>query len=92
MSDDFSDYVEPIRPKAAIDRLEHERGGPPPPPARAAVRGQVLSVRRGQVHKEGRHRLDVTVGAGESTEIIVRVPNGAYTNWEGKKVVLHLED
>lgn len=93
MPDDFRDYIDPIRPKAPIDRLEHESGGPPPPPAHAAVHGQVIAVRRGQQHKEeGRHRLDITVGDGGDTEIIVKVPPGACARWEGKRVVVYLEE
>lgn len=92
MPDDFREYVDPVRPKAAIDRLEHDRGGSPVPPARGAVRGHIVSVRRGQQHKEGRHRLDVTVGGDDSTEVLVRIPNGDYAHWEGKKVVLYVEE
>ena len=61
-------------------------------PPHAPVHGRVLGVRRGQQHKEGGHRLDVTVGGDESTEVIIRVPQGACANWDGKKVVLYLED
>lgn len=92
MPEDFRDYVDPIRPKAAIDRLEHDTGGPPLPPAHGAVHGRVLSVRRGQQHKDGHHRLDVTVGGDEATEIIIRVPQGACAHWDGKKVALFLEE
>lgn len=92
MPDDFRDYVDPIRPKAAIDRLEHEHVGPPVPRAHGGVHGVVLGVRRGQQHQDGPHRLDVTVGGGESTELVIRVPQGACANWDGKKVVLHLEE
>lgn len=92
MPDDFRDYIDPIRPKAAIDRLEHDGGGPPHLPAHGAVHGRVLGVRRGQHHQEGRHRLDVTVGSEDGTDVIIRVPAGACTNWDGKKVVLLLEE
>ena len=92
MPEDFREYVDPVRPKAAIDRLEHERGGPPIPRPHGAVHGVVLGVRRGQQHKDGPHRLDVTVGGDESTEVVIRVPHGACPNWDGKKVVLYLED
>lgn len=92
MPEDFRDYVDPIRPKAAIDRLEHDTGGPPLPPAHGAVHGRVLSVRRGQQHKDGHHRLDVTVGGDEATEITIRVPQGACAHWDGKKVALFLEE
>lgn len=91
MSDSFRDYIDPIRPKAAIDRLEHEGGGPPPPPPHTGVRGKVIAVRRSHEHREGKHRLDVTVGADEGTEFVIRVPRGAYVQWEGKDVIIHLE-
>lgn len=92
MPDDFREYIDPVRPKSAIDRLDHERGGPPPPPAHAAIHGRVLGIRRGQQHKEGPHRLDVTVGGEDGTDIVVRVPPGAYANLEGKKVVLYVDE
>jgi hypothetical protein len=52
----------------------------------------VQGIRRGQQHTEGQHRLDITVGGEDTTEIIVRVPQGAYANWEGKKVIIYLEE
>jgi hypothetical protein len=92
MPENFRDYVDPVSRKAAIDRLDHEMGGPPVVPPRPGLRGKVQGIRRGQQHKEGTHRLDVTVGGEESTEIIVRVPAGAYAAWEGKNVILYLEE
>lgn len=92
MPEDFREYVDPIRPKAAIDRLEHERGGPPVPRAHGSVHGLVMGVRRGQSHQDGPHRLDVTVGGDETTEVVIRVPKGSCANWDGKKVVLYLEE
>lgn len=92
MPENFRDYVDPVSPKAAIDRLEHDRVGPPVPPPHPALRGKVQGIRRGQQHSDGTHRLDITVGGEDTTEIIVRVPSGAYTGWEGKKVILYLDE
>jgi hypothetical protein len=92
MPDNFRDYVEPVGRMAAIDRLEHDVGSPPIVPPRQGLRGKVQGIRRGQQHTEGQHRLDITVGGEDTTEIIVRVPQGAYANWEGKKVIIYLEE
>ncbi len=92
MPERFRDFVDPVGPKAAIDRLEHDLGGPPVVPPRPGLHGKVLGIRRGQQHKEGSHRLDITVGGEETTEIIVRVPIGAYAGWEGKKVIMYLDE
>lgn len=92
MPDNFRDYVDPVGKKAAIDRLEHDLSGPPTPPLRPALRGKVQGIRRGQQHAEGPHRLDITVGGEDTTEIIVRVPTGAYAAWEGKKVIMYLDE
>lgn len=92
MAENFRDYVDPVGPKAAIDRLEHDLGGLPVVPPRPGLHGKVLGIRRGQQHKEGSHRLDITVGGEETTEIIVRVPTGAYAGWEGKKVIMYLDE
>ena len=92
MPENFRDYVDPVSPKAAIDRLEHDVGGPPVVPPRPGLRGKVQGIRRGQQHKEGQHRLDITVGGEETTEIIVRVPMGAYAAWEGRKVIMYLDE
>lgn len=92
MPENFRDFVDPVGRKLPIDRLEHDGGGPPLPAARPGLHGKVLGIRRGHEHKEGRHRLDVTVGGEDSTEMIVRVPRGVYADWEGKKVILYLAE
>jgi len=92
MPENFRDYVDPVSRITPIDRLEHEQAGPPPRPAPPGLHGRVIGVRRGQQHKDGAHRLDVTVGGDDTTELIVRVPNGTYSHWDGKKVLLLLDE
>ncbi len=92
MPDDFREYIDPIGSSAPLDRVQRGSGMPPIPPGREAIRGKVHGVRRGQTHKEGQHRLDVSVGGEDSTELIIRVPNGAYAGLEGKRVVIYIDD
>ncbi len=92
MPDDFREYIEPVGASSPLDRVHRGASDPPPPPTRVAIRGKVQGIRRGQSHKEGQHRLDVSVGGDEATELIIRVPNGAYSGLEGKQVVLYVED
>jgi hypothetical protein len=51
-----------------------------------------VAVHRGRRHQDDAHRLDITVGAGEYTEIVVRVPNGVYEDLEGKRAVMYIDD
>jgi hypothetical protein len=90
--DDFREYVEPIGRAAPLDGVARGSGMPPVPPGRDAIRGTIQGVRRKQGHKEGDHRLDVSVGGEESTELVIRVPNGAYPGLEGKQVVVYIDD
>jgi hypothetical protein len=92
MPEDFRDYIQPIQGTPSIDRLE----GPPAPPERPrmprSIAGRIVGVNRGRRHQGEAHRLDITVGAGEFTEIIVRVPNGVYDDLEGKRAVMYIDD
>ncbi|MBI2422317.1 MAG: hypothetical protein HYV27_05760 [Candidatus Hydrogenedentes bacterium] len=94
MTDDYLERVTPVGGKQPIDRLDGY--GPPaqPPAARhAGVTGTIVAVHQSAARHPGEsHVLDVTVGAETWTEIVVRVPQGAYRNWEGKQAVLYLEE
>jgi len=92
MAGDFFDRIEPIDGKREIDRLEGGEKGKPRPPARRGITGHVVAVRRGLHHAGQQHRLDVSVGGEETTEIIVRVPRGAYAHLEGKRVVFFVDE
>jgi len=92
MADDFREYVQPISPSAPLDQVQHGGNRPPIPQRREAIHGTVHGIRRGQSHKEGKHRLDVSVGGGDTTELIIRVPNSAYSGLEGKRVVIYVDD
>lgn len=92
MPEDFRDYIQPIQGAPPLDRLE----GPPPLPERPrtprSIAGRIVAVHRGRRHQDDAHRLDITVGAGEYTEIVVRVPNGVYEDLEGKRAVMYIDD
>lgn len=93
MSSDFLDHLNPLLGTARLDRLE-----PGPGPARPASRmpqsieGRIVSVQRGARHAAGGNLLDLTVGGGEYTDIIVRVPTAGYGQIEGKRVVLYIDE
>ncbi|MBI2435304.1 MAG: hypothetical protein HYV26_20805 [Candidatus Hydrogenedentes bacterium] len=92
MADDFFDYVNPVAGRAPIERVENqvrpqERGRQP-----RSIAGRISSVYRGHRHSTRGHMLDLTVGADEFTEIVVRVPPGIYNNLEGKRAVLYVDE
>lgn len=93
MSSDFLDHLNPLLGAARVDRLE---GGVPPNrpqrPMPQSIAGRIVSVQRGGRHAGGGEVLDLTVGGGEYTEIVVRVPTGAYGQIEGKRVVLYIDE
>ena len=92
MPDDFQEYIKPIASSMPLDPVHAGSGMPPVPPGREAIRGKIQGIRRGQAHKEGQHRLDISVGGEDSTELIIRVPNGAYAGLEGKRVIIYVDD
>jgi hypothetical protein len=84
------DYVEGVGPADRVPELDlrhRERRDEPEVPERA-IRGHVIAINRGHPHTGEKHRLDVTVGGGEHTEIIVRLPPGAYAELEGADVLI----
>jgi hypothetical protein len=93
MAGDFRDFIDPIGRREAIDRLEGH-GGPQLPPQRMAqsIAGRIVAIHRGQRQAPGGHRIDFSVGGDEFTEIVVRVPRGAYGNLEGKRAVLYVDE
>lgn len=92
MSDDFREYIEPVHSYTPLEPVQRGPNRPPVPPARKAIHGTVHGIRRGQTHKEGQHRLDVSVGGDDATDLIIRVPGGAYKGLEGKHVVIYVDD
>ncbi len=92
MSDDFINHINPIRGSSQIDRLDESSAPPTPPRQAQTITGRIISVKRHNRHGPGGRVLDLTVGGGETTEIVVRVPNGAYGALEGKRVVLYVDE
>ena len=93
MSDEFMDYVAPVSGSGAIDGLEGQGGGAPQRPRNAqSIPGRIVTVRKGVRPGDGRHALDVTVGADQYTEIVLRVPTRAYGQLEGKRGVLYIDE
>jgi hypothetical protein len=91
VSDEIEGRISPLSKSA---RIEASRGSVPAGGAGKAGRsiaGEVVGVHRGTPHHGEKHRLDVTVGGQEHTEIVVRVPRGEYGGLEGKQVVLYIE-
>lgn len=93
MSGDFLDHLNPILGSNRIDRLES--GTPRNRPVSSGpqtIAGRIVSVHRGGRHAGGGEMLDLTVGGGEYTEILVRVPTGGYGQIEGKRVVIYIDE
>ena len=94
MAGGFGGDVEPV-PGIEGMRGVNERtpSGPGEPPRRMAIRGVVVSVRRGGAHHDSQsHLLDVSVGGEEHSEITIRVAEQPRAGIEGRRVVLYLED
>lgn len=92
MSGDFLDHLNPILGSNRIDRLE---SGPRMRPQAAepqSIAGRIVTVHRGGRHAGGGNLLDLSVGGGEYTDILVRVPTGAYGQLEGKRVILYIDE
>lgn len=84
------DFIENVRPTEHVPPVElpHETRPPEPPERARGIRGRVVAINRGHRHAGESHALDVTVGGGEMTEIVVRVPNAPYAELEGADVVI----
>ncbi|HOJ69007.1 MAG TPA: hypothetical protein PKX28_01255 [Candidatus Hydrogenedentes bacterium] len=94
MLDEFRPYgVDPVGGKQPIDRLEGGGNTPGPRPKMAlSIPGRIIAIRRSNINRGGGHTFDVTVGAEEYTEIVLRVPTGAYANLMGKRAVLYIDE
>lgn len=94
MLDEFRSYsIDPVGGKQPIDRLEGGAGASAPRPKMAmSIPGRIITIRRSNINRSGGHVFDVTVGAEEYTEIVLRVPTGAYANLIGKRAVLYIDE
>lgn len=93
MSGDFLDHLNPMLGAGRIDRLES--GAPrnrPPTTQPQSIAGRIVSVQRGARHAGGGGVLDLTVGGGEYTDIVVRVPTAGYGQIEGKRAVIYIDE
>lgn len=92
MSGDFLDHLNPL---LGVPRVGPEPTGArarPPVQQPASIAGRIVSVQRGARHAGGGELLDLTVGGGDYTDILVRVPTGSYGQIEGKRVVLYIDE
>jgi len=92
MSDEFRDHINPVGGKGRIDGLEGHEPAPQSPRAPRSLAGRIISVNVGRRHPGGEHRLDVTVGAGDNAEVILRINGPVPPNIEGKRAVLYIDD
>jgi len=92
MADDFLDHIAPIAGSSPIDRLEGGTGAEPGFRRAQSITGRVMAVHRRAPHQRGEHTLDITVGGDAYTEIVLRVPQGAYANIEGKRAILYIDE
>jgi hypothetical protein len=87
-------FIEPVHnlmPSGAI--TPHTESGSAPPPRTTGIVGQVVAVHRARTTASTEaHILDVTVGADDYTEIVIRVPNRPYAHLEGKRAILYVQD
>lgn len=92
MSGDFLDHLNPILGSNRIDRLEGGQRMRPQPSEPQSIAGRIVTVHRGGRHAGGGTLLDLSVGGGDYTDILVRVPTGAYGQLEGKRVILYIDE
>ena len=91
MSDEIEGRISPLSKSARIEASRGSVLGAGAGKSGRSIAGEVVGVHRGTPHRGEVHRLDVTVGGEEHTEIVVRAPRGEYLGLEGKPVVLYIE-
>ena len=89
--DQMDEVIEPIGEVPTNVPSMHAVGPGSQEARKRAVTGVVVAVHRRRTHQDGDHRLDVTVGAEEHDEIVIRVESGPFIELEGKRVVLFLD-
>lgn len=92
MSDDFLEHINPVHGSPEVDPVGGQGRQQRPQRRSQTVNGQIVSIRRGIRHAHEQHVLDLSVGGDETTEIVIRVPPGAYANLEGKRAILYIEE
>lgn len=87
----MTDSIEPVHGVPPFGRIrDHGKGEYFEGGHQAPIRGQVIAVRQRNVHQDGKHLLDVSVGAEEHTEITVRVETGSVEGIEERHVVIYV--
>jgi len=90
MSDEL---IEPLHPANASVPIRHFEipGHPLAQPHAQIIQGRIVAVSHGHPHGGEQHRLDVSVGGSEFTEILIRVPNAVYGHLEGREASIHVK-
>jgi hypothetical protein len=91
MGQEFNESVEPVTGKAGIPAMNERPAAERPERPTTTIEGRIVAVHRRTPHHDGDHKLDVTVGGEEHTELVVRIPSGPYSHLEGRNVLLVLE-
>lgn len=89
----MDDTVEPVGGVSPTEPVSHHGGtGGSLGGQRKGVRGQVVAIHRRNAHHDGEHRLDVSIGAEEHTEVVVRVESDDCAHLDGKRVIVFLDE
>jgi hypothetical protein len=90
MSDEL---IEPLHASHASAPISHFEipGHPVLHRPGLVITGKIVAVSHGHPHHGEHHQLDVSVGGGEFTEILIRVPNAAYGHIEGRNAKIHVD-
>ena len=92
MSDDFIEHINPIQGSPEVEPVKGRGRMRSSKKEGQSIAGEIVAIRRGKRQAREQHTLDLTVGGEEHTDIILRVPQGAYANLEGKRAVLYIEE
>ncbi len=92
LDDDFMDHINPVTGSRPVEGLGEPRQRERRRHAPQSISGRVVAIHRGARRGGEGHMFDVSVGGDQFTEIILRVPAGAYGNIEGKRGVLYIDE
>ena len=92
MPDEIDGRISPLSKSSRVESSTGSGSGASPEKLGRRIAGEIISVHRGNPHHGENHRLDITVGGEEYTELVLRVPRGEYVGLEGKQAVLHIDE
>lgn len=92
MSDEYDEKVAPVGSGGRIDGLGGHSEPGRPAHAPHSIVGRVIAVRTARTPHDGQHKLDVTVGGSDATEIVLRVSKPPAMKIEGKRAVLYIDE